>query len=87
MSQDFEISVYPNPSSGIFELSFISDNSQMADIYITDLTGKEVMHTVYTANGGMNHLRLDASELNEGLYLYSVQMNNQVAGGKLLITE
>jgi hypothetical protein len=87
LARDFEISVYPNPSSGIIELSFASENSQTAVVYITDLTGKEVMHKVYAANGGMNHLRLDASELREGLYLYSVQMNNQVAAGKLLITE
>lgn len=86
-SQNFKTSVYPNPTSGTFELSFVSDYSQMAEIYITDVTGRQVLHSILAANYGMNHFSFDASELKEGLYFYSVSMNNQIASGKILITE
>jgi hypothetical protein len=86
-SQDIGISVYPNPSSGIFELSFLSDHSQMVEIHITNVAGQEVLRKVYSAHNGMNRISFDASGLKEGLYLYSILMNDQIAGGKILITE
>jgi hypothetical protein len=85
--QDFKTTVYPNPSSGVFELSFVSDDFQTADIYIRDIAGKEVLHRNFAADMGMNHFSFDASELQQGLYLYSVRMNNQVSGGKLVISK
>ena len=86
-SQHSEISVYPNPSSGIFELRFVSNYFQKVEIHITNVTGQEVLHRVFTANYGTNYFSFDASELKEGLYFYSVLMRDQIAGGKILITE
>jgi hypothetical protein len=86
-SQQGGISAYPNPASGIFELRFVSDHNQLATIYITNVAGQEVLRKVCPAHYGMNHLSIDAAGLKEGLYLYSVLMNDQIKAGKILITE
>ena len=86
-SQDIELSVYPNPSSGGFELSFVSDYFQTAEIHIRNATGQEVMQRVFHVRAGSNQFRLDASGLKEGFYFYSVHLDNKVTGGKLIISE
>ena len=86
-AQSIEISVYPNPSSGNFELSFASDYPQMVEINISNVMGQNVLSTAFQANNGMNNIKLDASELKNGLYYYSVSINNHVASGKILIIE
>ena len=86
-SQNTEVSVYPNPTSGNFELSFVSDYPQLVEINISNVVGQKVLSTTYLANNGMNNLKLNASELKNGLYFYSVSINNSTASGKILITE
>ena len=86
-SHNTEVSVYPNPTSGNFELSFVSDYPQLVEINISNVVGQKVLSTTYLANNGMNNLKLNASELKNGLYFYSVSINNSTASGKILITE
>lgn len=67
-----EIKIYPNPTNGIVNLnagSFWQD----ANIIVHDLTGRKMMQRTISNN----ELAIDLSHLNEGLYLISVEKDEQ----------
>jgi Secretion system C-terminal sorting domain len=79
---DKSISVYPNPSSGIVN---ISCSSTFNSIFIKDLTGRTIHSTT-----NKNHLlqtTLDVSNLSDGVYLILVDFENGTQGSTQLVVE
>ena len=66
-------SVYPNPTSGVFELKINSDNYRHAEIKVTDATGRTV-YSQQTDNSLSGTVRIDLTSFPKGLYL--VQLRN-----------
>lgn len=67
-NEEFEassITVYPNPSNGIFNFS----TEETIDVTVTDLTGK----TVHTAKGIENGGSINLSGLSTGLYIAKIK--------------
>lgn len=73
------IQVYPNPASDYISLR--SAKAEGIDLRIFDITGKEMMSFIGKNNGSY----LDISELNSGIYLYTVKSGDKLDTGKLLI--
>src|SRR5690606_40819727 len=63
-SSDLEFSVYPNPSTGIFNIN----TSEMVNIKVVDITGKVVYQAQNVDNNGVVNL----SSLQKGVYLMQV---------------
>jgi len=59
------ISVYPNPSKGIFQIEFPKNPSAQAQIIISDITGREVQ-TISTFNA--QTVQVDIAHLPNGIY-------------------
>ena len=59
------ISIYPNPTDGVFHIEF--ENNITAEIVIMDLTGKEVYRNV--TNRSIN---INVSDLQKGMYLIRI---------------
>lgn len=70
---DAGFSVYPNPTSGVFELKINSDKYRNAEIKVTDATGR-VVYSQQAANTFSGTLSIDLTAFPKGLYL--VQLRN-----------
>jgi len=77
-----EVTIYPNPSSGIFTLKYKGDISELNDIKIYDISGRLVksinISTSYTEalsindNTSVREIVLDVSDIKDGLYIIGV---------------
>ncbi|MCD6018176.1 MAG: Arylsulfotransferase [Bacteroidetes bacterium] len=68
--QGKNISVYPNPSSGIFDLNLNYQNPEKLKVIIYDAFGK----VVYEVE---NHWRIDLSEFGNGIYIMSITLDHK----------
>lgn len=68
------ISVYPNPNTGLFTLSFDIPNSQALEISLVDMLGKEVMRQSLTPRPN-DKLPIDLTEMNAGIYYLKLSTN------------
>jgi len=76
------VSIYPNPTSGIFTLSYNSQLSILnSQFKIYDVTGREV----YTqAINNSTQLTIDISQLSKGIYFYQLTNHSETYRGKLV---
>ena len=80
VSNNADISVYPNPSTGLVTISMPSVN-EGTTLYITDMIGKEVFKsTVKNAN-----MSLDLTNLQKGLYMLTIYNGKNKQVQKLVI--
>lgn len=80
-SNNFNINVYPNPSSDIFYFEVDENVHSEMELSIYDIQGRLVCKkSVYK----QNEIQLDASNLNDGVYFYKVVINKDVYSGKIL---
>ena len=68
-----QISCYPNPSSGYFDLEFYLINDDNINISIFNGIGEEVynLHSTYF-NKGVNSIPFDLSSLSQGIYYLEI---------------
>lgn len=78
---------FPNPSASLVTVPFNLIEKGSVQILITDLMGKEVMSiSKNNLPQGLYHEMIDASNLNNGIYFYSMFLNGQkIATRKLMI--
>lgn len=78
------ISVYPNPSSGIFNVSLVRETSATAKISVEDVTGKTVYLATENLEAGENKLTLDLNDLASGAYILTLEIDDARATHKLI---
>ena len=77
--------VYPNPA--INQVSFdFKASSGNAVITITNLLGQTVTEKSIITHGGLNTVTLDVSQLNSGIYLYSIREEGKTFTGRFSIS-
>ncbi|MCF8429092.1 MAG: T9SS type A sorting domain-containing protein [Bacteroidia bacterium] len=76
------ITIFPNPSNGVFNISFESKNNSAAKIKIIDVLGKTVWYNERTLLNGINAINLN---LNKGNYLLIVEENGKLTTKKIVI--
>jgi len=69
------ISVSPNPTMDVANLSFENATSESLDFILTDANGKVIKNQTYSAVKGRNMLTFDMKELSSGIYYISCQQN------------
>jgi hypothetical protein len=79
--------VYPNPSSGTMNLSYISIHEARIQVMITDLSGKMLWKLNTTVVAGSNVLPLDLSSLVNGTYFIHVMDSGQSLMEKVMISK
>lgn len=81
----FEIGVYPNPSSGIFNLELKSDAGSKLEVNVFDLSGKLLMtrNPIMEQNG--QQIQLDLNGLAKGMYLLRVTNSENAVQEKILL--
>ena len=77
---DNNISIYPNPSSGIFNIKMKSISDFQYNIY--DITGKEMTARTEVMN---NTFQLDLSTYSKGIYFFKVYSSEGAITQKLIV--
>ena len=90
LNSNMKVAVYPNPvsKSEVLKLDFGLVNADNVEIALYDLLGnkvKVVANGYYTA--GAHQIDLDITDLNSGVYLYTVKAGNVTTTKKISITE
>ena len=67
-----EISIYPNPSSGNFNLNISNVNTATVDVEITDVSGKVILSNAYNTNNGSINESINISNVDDGVYIVRV---------------
>ena len=81
------ISVYPNPTSGKFELSFTSNDNQSVTITVFDKVGKVVQSKVVQTVSGVNKIAMDEQNLAAGVYTIQLAGKSKVISKLLMINK
>lgn len=85
MGNRIQATIYPNPSKGVFNLSFdyFKDGELKAETY--DLTGKRISSYSYWVSAGNTNIFLDFSDFPAGLYSLRLKINGQAHQLKLVL--
>ena len=79
-----DIDIYPNPTSGHFNVEFITSEISEYNIEIIDITGRVVSSKVGNSTLGSNAVQFDL-KLPDGVYMLRINLNGNVAHSRLVI--
>ncbi len=78
--------IMPNPNNGVMQLNYSLADSETGMLKIFDLLGKEI--SSYKLAQGSTLLNINETQLNNGVYLYKVIVNDKmVKSDKLVIVK
>ncbi len=78
---------YPNPAAGESIIHFNSQVETAGSISFFDLTGKKIGQNILMAHQGENAFPYNSTTLENGVYFYTLEINNQKQCGKLMIAK
>lgn len=67
-----EVSIYPNPSNGIFNVEFNGLNEGALEMNIVDIKGRLVLSEIFSAIDGSHIQEVNISESENGIYIVKV---------------
>jgi hypothetical protein len=79
--QSKEITVSPNPTTGAFQIKFVSDEARDMDVTFTDMTGKLVFKQSVRAIVGFNTVSIDFPKAMPTSVLLVQMGNNNIKYG------
>jgi hypothetical protein len=79
------ISISPNPTGHVANLSYKFKEAGNASIIVTDKTGAVVMKKSTTINEGQNRQTLDVSSLANGMYFIKIQNGDEIQMTKIMV--
>ena len=80
-----EISIRPNPTDGKFSINLDTKTSGEGLITISNMSGNEVYRKTTKTTGNNIAENIDLSNLNEGVYLLRIELNNKSFTDKIII--
>ena len=79
-----DVAVYPNPSSGIFNVEINSLNSSDVEITVYDLLGRAVFERNFDNSFNFNEV-IDLSNAKSGVYMMTVTIGKQKITKRIVI--
>jgi hypothetical protein len=78
-------SIYPNPTTGLVNISLKLENSSNVAITVRNIVGQEMLVTPsVNLNRGYNTVSIDLTNLPNGIYTYSVVSDEGVSSGRVV---
>jgi hypothetical protein len=77
--------LFPNPSTGNFTVSLLSDSENDAFVRVFDITGKAVVNTRFAATKGQNLFNVDLTGNAHGIYFVEVNQGATRLVKKLIV--
>jgi len=84
-NQPDQFTIYPNPSTGYFNLSYELKNNSEVQLDVLNMLGENVYHTVSTGSKGNYTNTLVLDFLAKGIYLLKITSNNNVLNKRIEI--
>jgi len=82
--KDVKLKAYPNPVSNSYvNISYSLKSNVDAELVMFNLVGKEI--ATYSIKGNEDNFKLDVSELNSGVYFYSLRVKGRALRTERLI--
>ena len=78
--ESFSVTVYPNPGTGLFNLSVTASNSMMLQLSLYDMLGKKILASRKNLSYGKNLIPVDLRQHVTGMYLLECTFTNLSTG-------
>lgn len=83
-----DISIHPNPITNNANIEFSLNGSTDVNITVFDILGKNITNLFEgEMSSGPHNIQMDVNELNNGVYIVKIQMNNEVVTKKIMVTK
>jgi hypothetical protein len=79
------VNIYPNPSNGMFSVGINSASNAAFQLRIIDLTGRTVFELEGQFSSGDNKVNLNLGDLSKGIYMISIQKEEETVTKKLFV--
>ncbi|MEO8147930.1 MAG: T9SS type A sorting domain-containing protein [Bacteroidia bacterium] len=79
------VNVYPNPSSALFNISFVAFNEANVQLNITDVAGRMVYNTEEQKVKGLYNKAIDLTGNAKGVYVLKITCGNQIHYQKITL--
>ncbi|MFC7356585.1 reprolysin-like metallopeptidase [Jejudonia soesokkakensis] len=80
-----DLAIYPNPSDGLFNVSFSANTGKDVNISMYDVRGRLIDTQVFTNPSSNFNERIDYSNLNSGMYFVTITNGDQQTTKKITI--
>jgi PKD repeat protein len=85
LSQKSAISIYPNPNSGNFTMSYKSNFSGDVKVSVTTTTGIIVFSNIFKNTSADSPINIELPEISEGVYFLKAESENQITTEKIIV--
>lgn len=82
-----EVSVFPNPTTGAFTLTYEAASEEAVSIRMVDVTGKVVSSQLMNCNIGRNQIECNPGAQAAGMYFVEISAGDSKVVKRLIITE
>lgn len=79
------LSIYPNPNNGTFDVVYKSNIPEPVEISVYDLMGKLQYNIISKKDAGEKKIPINLITLSKGMYFVSVKGINTATTGKFVI--
>jgi len=79
------LSIYPNPSRGVFNISFTSDDIQNLEVRILNLIGEELINENLVQFIGEYTKQINLINNAKGIYFLEIETNDGIINKKLIL--
>lgn len=79
------ITLYPNPSSDVLNLSFFMENESHVQLEVIDMFGKQVYSSSFSGTEGFNKTEFSTSALSNGIYFVRITQNELSVVQKFMV--
>jgi PKD repeat protein len=82
-----QVSIYPNPSAGLFTLNLTNVATAKAQINITNILGEVIYSTQEQVNNGIMAKQINLESIANGAYFMKVSLGSQTYTSKIIINK
>jgi hypothetical protein len=80
------LNIYPNPSNGMFSLSFNCNTVQDIEIHINNILGEEIFYDLLNSCNGESSFDFNINGIRNSIYILTLQSDKKIIN-KLLFIE
>ena len=77
VTSEINMTIFPNPSSGEFQVKWIADANEKCNVEIFNTYGQKIYSETTVSNIGMNSFTYSDNSLLPGSYIFVIKTNNE----------
>ncbi len=77
--------LYPNPATNVLYLNYYLQRNTNTSLYLTDVTGKQVLTTTSQDAAGLQEKQINIANLSAGIYTLTIQVDGSVVHQRVVI--